>query len=125
MSKIELIIRILIAIVIGEVILVLGTTLAQEGFFDGINWHSSSTIELVIGGAGSFLAAVASGVAAYLIVKKASLIPIIILSILVCLETFWLIQTGRTDEPVWFSIAAGATLILGFWTGRWILAKFR
>lgn len=124
MKKIEIIIRILIAIIIGELILVLGTTLAQEVIFDGIGWNTSSYTELLIGGFGSFLAAVLSGAVAYLIVKQANQIPIIVLSILVFMETSWLIQSGRFEEPIWFSVVAGGTLIVGFWVGKLILSRF-
>lgn len=125
MKTYELVIRILIAIVIGEIILVLGTTVAQEIMVDGVSWYSSNTFELFIGGIGSFLAAVLSGVVAYMIVKKSSIIPIIILSILVLIETIWLIQSGRFEEPIWFSLLGGAILILGFWVGKAVTVKFQ
>ncbi|NND51365.1 MAG: hypothetical protein HKN54_03105 [Flavobacteriaceae bacterium] len=125
MKTVILIVRIVIAVICGEVILVLGTTLAQEVIVDGLNWYSSSKVELALGGFGSLLAAVISGIVAYMIVKKKSLIPIVILSILVCIETSWLIGTGRSEEPLWFSIVAGATLVLGFWIGVWILNHFK
>ena len=124
MKRVELIIRILIAVIIGEIILVLGTTVAQEVLVKGLNWYSYSTNELFIGGLGSFLAAVISGAVAYGIVKRASVIPLVVLSVLVVLETSWLIQTGRSAEPIWFSALGGATLILGFWVGKIMLKKF-
>lgn len=125
MRKIEKIVRIVIAIAIGEIILVFGTTFAQEIIFDGVSWFTSAKYELQISGFVSFLAAVLSGSVAYLIVKQASRIPTIALSILVFLETIWLIQTDRSQEPMWSSALAGAVLILGFWVGRLFIIKFR
>ena len=125
MKRIEFIARIVIAIVLGEVILVLGTTLAQETLFGDISWHTSSQWELTLGGFFAFLAAVLAGAVAYLLVKKATLIPVVILSVLVFLETTWLIQSGRSEEPVAVSIMAGGSLILGFWVGTWLVSKLR
>ena len=125
MKRIEFIARIVIAIVLGEVILVLGTTLAQETLFGDISWHTSTQLELALGGFFAFLAAVLAGAVAYLLVKKTTLIPIVILSVLVFLETTWLIQSGRSEEPVAVSIMAGGSLILGFWVGTWLVSKLR
>ncbi|WP_387960320.1 hypothetical protein [Geojedonia litorea] len=115
----------MIAIVIGELLLVLGTTLVQELIFSGIGWGNSSKFELLAIGLGSFLAAVASGAVAFLIVKQATGVPNMILSILVILETVWLIKSGSSEEPIWFSGLAGALLILGIWVGRILVAKLR
>ncbi|MFC4721020.1 hypothetical protein ACFO5O_01700 [Geojedonia litorea] len=125
MRKFEIILRIMIAIVIGELLLVLGTTLVQELIFSGIGWGNSSKFELLAIGLGSFLAAVASGAVAFLIVKQATGVPNMILSILVILETVWLIKSGSSEEPIWFSGLAGALLILGIWVGRILVAKLR
>lgn len=124
MISFEKILRILVAVVIGEILLVLGTTLAQEIIFDDIAWESSSPLELLGGGIGSFLAAVISGASAYLIVKKANVIPNVILSILILAETIWLINSGKSQEPMWFSSTAGAMLILGIWVGRFVIGKY-
>lgn len=116
--------RIILAIIFGELILILGTILIQEVVFGGIGWHKSSPIVLALGGLGSFLAAVFVGMIAFYIVKKKNVIPLIILSLLVMVETYWIIQTGRTSDPLWFDVLASASLIVGFWVGKIILEKY-
>ncbi len=113
--------RIILAIFVGELLLVLGTTLVQEIMFHGIGWYESGPMELVLGGLGSFLAAVLAGAAAFSIVRRQTEIPLGVLSLLVILETFWLIQTGKASGPVWFDVLGGITLVLGFWVGRFLL----
>ncbi|MDH3708701.1 MAG: hypothetical protein OER04_02370 [Cyclobacteriaceae bacterium] len=113
--------RIFLAIIVGELLLVLGTTLVQEIMFHGIGWYESGPVELVLGGLGSFLAAMLSGVAAFSIVRRQTEIPLGVLSLLVILETFWLIQTGKASGPVWFDVIGGTTLVLGLWVGRFLL----
>lgn len=110
------------AVLVGEFILVLGTTAAQEVLVGGLNWYTSSAWELIVGGVGSFLAAVLAGAAAFALVKQSTVLPIILLSLLVILETIWLFQTGLAGDPVWFDLAGSASLILGFWAGRWLLS---
>jgi len=121
MKKKEVILRAVIAILAGEAFLVLGTTVAQEVLVDGVSWNDSSRGDLLIGGVGSIVAAILSGMLAHLIIKRHNLIPLIVLSVFVVAETTWLILTGRTTDPDWFTMAAGAGLIAGFWIGRAVL----
>ncbi len=123
MNRTELILRILIAVVVGEILLALGTTLAQEVFVDGVSWETSGRSDLLIGGLGSLLAAMVSGAVAFLIVRRASRIPVLVISVLVILETSWLVLSGRSGGPLWFSVLGGALLIAGLWLGQAILAK--
>lgn len=118
------IIWIIIAIVLGELVLVLGTTFAQEILVDGVHWETSGTGDLLLGGSATILAAVFSGIVAYGIVRRRTVIPLIVLSILVLAETTWLITTGRTTNPLWFSVLAGLGLIGGFWLGKIILDRW-
>ena len=115
---------ILIAVILGELVLVLGTTFAQEILVDGVHWETSGTSDLVLGGTATVLAAILSGIVAYATVRKRSAIPLVILSILVIAETTWLIVTGRTTNPLWFSITAGFSLVAGFWAGKVILDRW-
>lgn len=119
-----LILKVVLAVVIGEVILVLGTTIAQDYLVDGVYWETSGIPELIIGGGGSILAAVLSGMVAYRIVSGKTNWPLIILSVLVAAETAWLISTDRSANPMWFSILSGIGLIFGFWLGKSLINKY-
>ncbi|NND33030.1 MAG: hypothetical protein HKN76_10600 [Saprospiraceae bacterium] len=120
-SAIHQVFRLIIAVIIGEIILVLGTTFVQETIFGGISWYESGAFEILVGGFGSFLAAVVSGAVAYAVMKHVKAGPVVILSFLVVVETVWLISNEVTDGPLWFDLLGSGTLIAGLWVGRWAM----
>lgn len=119
--KFNSVLKIFLAVIVGEIVLVLGTILVQEVIFHGIDWYSSNLWELTLAGLGSFAVAAVAGAAAYWVVNRNTETPIGILSLLVIVETFWIIQTGRATGPIWFEVLAATTLIAGFWAGRFLL----
>lgn len=110
-------VRIIAAVLVGEITLILLTTVAQEVLFDGISYSSSSTLELIIGGLGTFIAAVLAGIMARWVGKAYCRIVPHIISLLILAETTYLISMNRTLDPIWFDGIAGASLILGVWVG--------
>lgn len=121
------VLKILLSIIIGELVLVVATTVAQEVLFDGIGL-SSPLPELLIGGFATFIAAILSGFVARIILKKPVKIVAIVLSIFITIETSYLTITDKTADPVWFDILAGFSLIIGVWLGFYayeLLRKFK
>jgi len=114
--KTKNIIRIILAILGGEIALILLTTIAQEVLFSGIRYNSSSNFELVFGGLATFAAAVLAGFIAHLIKAKNKIIPLVI-SLIIITETTYLISINLSKDPVWFDAIAGASLIIGVWMG--------
>lgn len=110
------ILRVIAAIIGGEVVLVLLTAFVQEVLFDGITYSSSSTFDIAVGGFLTFLASIGAGWVCGKI-NKSSIVPAIIMSILVITEMSWLIYHQRTGDPIWFDILAGGSLIIGIWIG--------
>ncbi|MBT8272433.1 MAG: hypothetical protein KJO77_01415 [Bacteroidia bacterium] len=106
---------IIAAVVAGEATLVLLITLIQEIIFDGIS-SESPFAELFLGGLGTFLSAVAAGIVAYLIVGKKTVTPHIIISILVFIESTYLIFIRGSSDPLWFDLLAALSLLIGIWT---------
>lgn len=111
------IVRIILAILVGEIALALFTTIAQEVVFDGISFSSSPLSHLIIGGLLTVLAAVLAGVVARLISKNYYPVVPAIISLFIILETIWLITQVKTGDPVWFDIIAGLSLVGGIWGG--------
>lgn len=104
------IIRIIVAILVGEILLVLLTTIAQEVLVDGLYIEHSSVSDLIIGGIATLLAGAISGyVAGYISVK--SKIPFIVISLLITLETIYLITANKTEGPIWFDVISALALI--------------
>lgn len=104
------IIRIIVAILVGEILLVLLATIAQEVLVDGVYIEHSSVSDLIIGGIATLLAGAISGyVAGYISVK--SKIPFIVISLLITLETIYLITANKTKGPTWFDVISALALI--------------
>ncbi|WP_036381763.1 hypothetical protein [Muricauda sp. MAR_2010_75] len=109
--------RIVLAIIGGEIALIIFATIAQEVLFDGISYNSSPISEIALGGLATFIAAILAGIVARLIIRnKINTVPWGI-TVLVTVEMTYLILTGKTGDPIWFDILAGASLIIGIWLG--------
>ena len=108
---------VILAIIGGEISLVLLTTIAQEVLFDGIRYRSSPLFDLVVGGTATFLAAVLAGFIARLIAGAHHLVVPLVISLIVTLETGYLISRQISGDPLWFDVLAGASLIIGIWLG--------
>ncbi len=115
---------IILASLLGEISLILLTTIAQEMLFDGIRFATSSNLELIFGGLATFLVAVIAGIIAAAIVKASTLIPHTIISILTFIEMTYLMISGKLDDPIWFDVLSGFSLILGIWLGYFIVKKY-
>lgn len=108
---------IIIATFIGYASMGLFITAVQEWIFNGVNYHKSSLTVLAIAGLGTFLSAVASGWIAFKINSARTRISNYIMCGLVIVETTWLINTHRADNPIWFEVLAATSLILGILVG--------
>lgn len=111
------ILRSLGAIILGEIALILFAFIAQEILFDGIRYNSATTFELGFGGLATFFAAVLAGIVARLVNRNYNYIVPLVISILITLETTYLITTNFTKDPVWFDIAGASSLVIGVWLG--------
>lgn len=115
--------RIIAAILVGEIALVLLTTLAQEVLFDGIRFSSSPWSVLIFGGLATFLAAVGAGrIARWVMGEDQKIVPTII-TLLIIIETGYLISRQVSGDPVWFDVLAGVSLVIGIWLGFYALKR--
>lgn len=115
---------IILAAVFGEITLILGTTLAQEVLFDGIDYYTSPMSDIVFGGLATFIAAVLAGVVAAMPVKALSRVPHLIISLIIVMETTYLMASGSLNGPEWFDLLASASLIIGVWAGHYASKVF-
>ncbi len=117
-------IRIVLATLLGEVALILLTTVAQEVMFDGIDYHESPLSDIFFGGIATFIAAVLAGMVASLFVRGRTLIPHLIISCLILIEMSYLMASGSLNGPFWFDILSGLSLIVGVWAGHYATQSF-
>lgn len=115
--NLKFIFLVLIATVIGEVVLVLLTTVAQEVLVDGVHLKTSSNGDLILGGGATLLAGVITGFIVSLIVGKANKIAHILISILISLESTYLILSNKVSGPLWFDVLSAILLIASIWLG--------
>jgi len=108
---------ILIATVIGYASMGLFISAIQEWIFNGVSYYKSSLTVLAIAGLGTFLSAVAGGWIAFKINSYRRRFSNYAMCILVIFETTWLINTHRSDNPIWFEVAAATSLIVGILLG--------
>jgi len=117
-------VMIILAVVLGEITLILLTTVAQEIMFDGIDYYSSPLSDIFFGGLATFLAAVLAGMAAAVLVKGTSRAPHLIISLIILLETIYLLASGILNGPLWFDLLSAIALIVGVWAGHYAARSF-
>lgn len=90
---------------------------SAEVLFDGIRYSRSSSFDLIFGGLATFLAAGLAGFIARKIIRVNAVIVVFVLTVLISLETVYLILNKVSGDPVWFDLLAAAGLIGGIWLG--------
>jgi len=105
------------AVVIGYAVLVLLSTLAQEGWLGGVSYHGSSLQTLILASVFTPMAAVIAGFVTAMIARKRVFIHALPICLGIAVETTLLYRTGGVDGPLWFEALAGATLIGGVLLG--------
>ncbi len=112
-----LLLRLLGAIIIGEIALAVGTTVAQEVLFNGIRFNTSSWFTIMVGGLATFLAATGAGWVARWVAGVGHKAVPIVLSLLIITETTYLISQQVSGDPIWFDVLAGLSLVVGVCLG--------
>ncbi|WP_222984775.1 hypothetical protein [Flagellimonas meishanensis] len=115
--KTRKLLQIVLAVLGGEMALILFATIAQEVLFDGVSYHASSMFDIIFGGLATFIAAVLAGIVARFIIKNNNNVVPIAISVIIIAEMTYLILTNKTGDPVWFDIMAGGSLVVGIWLG--------
>ena len=121
----NLIVKTIVAAIIGELALALLTTVAQSVLVDGVHIETSTHTDLLLGGTATILAGVLSGMIASLIGGKDNRWPHLIISIFILVETTYLIVTGKIGNPLWFAIVSGLGLLLSIWIGYFVYRKIK
>jgi len=106
----------ILAIILGEVSLILFTTITQEILFDGVDSHSSITT-IIFGGFFTFLAAIFAGLISRIIGRNYSITIPSIISFFIMTEVTYLILSQVTQDPIWFNLISGSGLIIAIWIG--------
>jgi len=119
------IVKIILATVVGEIILIILTTVAQEVLVDGVSLNTSSNPDLIIGGIATLVAGAIAGAVATLIVGNNDKLPVLIICILIVVESTYLIASGKVSSPIWFDILSAIALIASVSIGYYIVSRVK
>ena len=120
-----MVLRTVAGVVFGYWVLAMLITLAFERGLGGVSYSKSSLGVLVLAGFCGFASAVIGGAAAVWISGIRAWVPALIMSVLVVIETTWLLSTGRAEGPVWFDALGALSLIAGIQLGAAIASRLR
>lgn len=107
-----------LATVVGYTLMVVLITLVQEVWFGGVGWGETPLPQLTIAGLLTMLSGFVGAWVGSLIARVP--LPAWIMAGLVCVETTVLITTGRITGPLWFDLAAAASLVAAILAGGWL-----
>lgn len=116
--------RTVAGIVAGYLSMVVLITLVQETWLGGVGWEKSSPGVLFVAGALTFLAAVAGGLIGSAIAGSHRW-PGLVMSVLVVVETTYLVASGTVTGPLWFDLLGSASLVVGILLGTEVIARRR
>lgn len=116
--------RIVAGVVLGYAVMVVLITLVQESWFGGVGWTKSTFGVLAAAG---FLTCVAAGIGAVIataIARPTGRLAATVMSCIVVVETAVLFATGKLAGPVWFDVAAAASLLVAIMLGAELVVRW-
>jgi len=123
--KTKQILKTVLAIICGEVIMILLITVAQEVIVNGVRIGASPLQDIIIGGTGTIISGIIAGFVSTFIGGISNRIPAIGLTILVIIETTLLIVLEKINNPIWFDASAALSLIGAIWVGYYLFQKLK
>ena len=117
------ILRIVLGVVVGYGVMVLFITLVQETWFGGVDYYTSSRLDLGVAGFFTALSAVAGGAAGTTIAGSKGRVVAKIMSLEIVVEMTILTASGQLTGPLWFEWIAAASLIVGIIAGAEIVRR--
>lgn len=110
----------------GYVVIVLGTTLVLEVWFEGnVKVGESSLAVMASASAGNFLAGILGGFVAAWLGGRRPLLHAIGVWIFLAIDTGSILLSDRFDTPAWFTLLAGASLMAAALLGGVLRGRFR
>ncbi|WP_411030542.1 hypothetical protein [Spongiimicrobium sp. 3-5] len=117
--------RTILGVLLGELTLIVLTTVAQEVVVDGVHVATSSVSELAIGGIATLIAGLISGLLATLIGGNHNKWPVLVISLFIVIETTYLLWAGLAGNPLWFAVPSALALIASVWAGFYGIGKLK
>jgi len=122
-NPMKLLLRTIVGVMFGYGLMVVLITLVQETWFGGVAWGETPLGTLLVAGFFTCVAALVGAVIATAIARPGGRAAAIVMCCLVAIETTALVVKGRVDGPLWFDIAAAASLIVAILIGSELVLR--
>jgi len=113
------------AVLIGFLVIALGTILTLEVWLGGISYAESSNSTLAFATVGACLSGLAGGMVAAFLASRRPLAHAFGLILPIGIDTSVFLASGERTDPLWFDLAGSATLMLSAIAGGVLLARLR
>ena len=100
------------AVLVGYLVIALGTTLAFEVCLGGIGYYTSTTKILALATLGALASGFAGGLTAAWLAGRRPLLHAAAILVPIALDTTYVITSGISDDPVWFDLGGSASLVV-------------
>ena len=119
------IVRVVVSLPVGYMIIVVGAILGQDLLFGGVSSYDESPAStLWIAGGLTTLGAVAGGAAMAWISKFHPWVSVGLLGSWLAFERMYLARQGILDNPLWFDVVAGGSVIAGVALGAFLYVSY-
>jgi hypothetical protein len=112
MTKLFHALRSVLAVSVGYVVIALGTTLTFEVWLGGIGYYKSSAFVLALATLGALASGFAGGLVAAWLAGRRPFLHAAAILLPIALDTTYVITSGISDDPVWFDLGGGASLVV-------------
>jgi hypothetical protein len=115
--------RSLVGIIVGYIVIVVGTVLAFEVFLGGIGYYKSTLLVLTIASVAAFITGLAGGFVGAWLGGKPYLLQAGGVLLLLTLDTTFVITSGVSNDPLWFDLIGALTLMTSALMGGFLKDK--
>ena len=113
------------AVIAGYLVIAVGTTLTFETWLGGIGYYKSTPAVLALATVGAFLSGLAGGVVAAWLGDRRPLLHATAVLVPLTLDTAYVLFSGISNDPFWFDLGGGATLMVAAVLGGFLIQTFQ
>ena len=113
-----------IGMLVGTAVLLLFTKITKDILFDGLNFCSSSSSELLLGSSALIGSAIVTGFLASLLVVRDNIFPHYLISTVIVGKMLVVLSCLPGSAPFFYEVAVHLGMVGGVWLGHYSAMKF-